>query len=195
MISLDIKTKQRGFGVIEVLVASTTIAIILSALVVAGNNALKGSVRLGQRSQATFLAQEGIEIVRQIRDTNWIDADNATKWNSLIWDGNDLIELTLNETYDNCILEFKDEIDRYGLTCNNDPDLINQNILNLNNTEFKRVISIENVGDLIPSDGINAENNLNQSYNSLKITATVSWNSGETSIDVSEILTNWRPQY
>ena len=74
---------KKGFGLLEVLLAGLIIIMMLSALVIVARAAIQNSIYLQQRSQATFLAQEGMEIVRQIRDTNYVDGDNKTKWNTL----------------------------------------------------------------------------------------------------------------
>lgn len=182
-----INKKAKGFGVIEVLVASTTIAVILSALVMAGNIALRNTIRLGQRIQATYLAQEGLEIVRQIRDTNWIDEDNSTDWNSFIWDESGNL-IKAEENYQGCVIATGNrDQERFGLSCDSD----RQDSIILNNTTFRRTVSIQEVGDsLLPGE----DGELQQSYNSLKITVKVTWDQ-DGEIILSQILTNWRPKY
>lgn len=178
--------KKRGFGLIEVLVASTTVSLILSALIIAGNTVLKNSVRLGQRVQAMYLAQEGIEIIRQMRDTNWIDNKNTTDWNTWIWDSSDS-SLIKPEEGGECYLKYVSN--RFGLKCDDGKEE-----MDLNHTLFTRSFKIEGVGELLSESS--EEDILNQTYNSLKVTVRVSWGSGQNeAIETSEILTNWRPQY
>lgn len=75
--------KKKAFGLLEVLLSGVIIIIILSALMVVARNAVDNSVLLQQRAQATYLAQEGIELVRQVRDTNYIDGKETTTWDKI----------------------------------------------------------------------------------------------------------------
>lgn len=83
---MDKKYQKKAFGLLEVLLAGVIIIIVLSALMVVARSSMDNSILLQQRAQATYLAQEGIEIVRQVRDTNYIDESNTTKWNTLVGD-------------------------------------------------------------------------------------------------------------
>lgn len=78
---------KKGFGILEVLLAGVIIITMLGALVVLGRTVLMNIANNVARAQATYLAQEGIEITRQIRDTNYIDNTNTTGWNSFVRDG------------------------------------------------------------------------------------------------------------
>ena len=80
-----IKNTKKAFSLIEVLLAATIIVILLYALVAAGRSALRNSSSIHEKAQAILLAQQGLEIVRQIRDTNWIDA-NQQKWSDFSFD-------------------------------------------------------------------------------------------------------------
>ena len=82
---MNIKHKK-GFGILEVLLAGIVIVIVLGSLVFLARNTLNSSIYLSQKAQATFLAQEGIEIVRNIRDSNYIDSNNKTQWDTLLID-------------------------------------------------------------------------------------------------------------
>lgn len=75
--------KKKGFGLLEVLLASLVIIMVTMALSFLGRAAISNVSNLQQRSQATFLAQEAIEVVRQIRDTNYIDNVSETQWASM----------------------------------------------------------------------------------------------------------------
>lgn len=77
-------TKTKGFGLLEVLLSGVIIITMLGALVILGRTVLSNLTYSAQRTQATFLAQQGIEIVREIRDTNYIDSRSSTQWNSLV---------------------------------------------------------------------------------------------------------------
>lgn len=74
--------KEKGFGLLEVLLAGLIIIMMLSALVVVARAAIESNIYVQQRFQATFLAQEGMERVRHIRDTSYVDGDYTSKWNT-----------------------------------------------------------------------------------------------------------------
>lgn len=73
-----------GFGILEVLISGTIIIIILGALVTIARSALTNAKYMQERAQAISLAAEAIETVRQIRDSNYIDQNSASKWNTVI---------------------------------------------------------------------------------------------------------------
>ncbi len=72
--------KQSGFGILEVLIASGIIAIFAGGVVILGNMALRSVVINKHRLQAAYLAQEAVEAVRNIRDSNWVDGEPDTGW-------------------------------------------------------------------------------------------------------------------
>jgi len=70
------KFNQKGFTLLELLVAIFVIVIgLIAAYKVASYPLSQVSVSMN-RLTAAYLAQEGIEIVRNIRDTNWIQGEN-----------------------------------------------------------------------------------------------------------------------
>lgn len=82
--SMRIKKFKKGFGLLEVLLAGVIIITVLGALVFLGRNTINNSTYNQQRTEALFLAQQGIEMVRQIRDSNYIDGNQNTNWNHFI---------------------------------------------------------------------------------------------------------------
>lgn len=64
-------SSQKGFGVVEIVVSAAIITIVLLGLVAAFHGALKISTETGKKIQANFLAEEGMEAVRIMRDTDW----------------------------------------------------------------------------------------------------------------------------
>jgi prepilin-type N-terminal cleavage/methylation domain-containing protein len=70
VISNRIKFKS-GFGIIEVLVTVVIISLIIVGLYSASVRALQLIQHSTQRSQATFLAEETIEVLRSLRDAGW----------------------------------------------------------------------------------------------------------------------------
>jgi len=75
---------KKGFGLLEVLLAGVIIITVLGALVLLGRNTINNSTYNQQRTEALFLAQQGIEMVRQIRDSNYIDGNSDTNWNYFV---------------------------------------------------------------------------------------------------------------
>lgn len=79
---------QSGFTLIEIMIA----VFILSIAIVGTYGAFSIMVTLttnaSDRLIASYLAQEGIEIVRNIRDTNWLANDPDITFNSNLADEN-----------------------------------------------------------------------------------------------------------
>lgn len=74
--------KEKGFTMLEVIV---TIFILVVAVIVAYYAFYKIMVTtsmISSRLTAAYLAQEGIEIIRNIRDTNWL---NSLEWDTGFW--------------------------------------------------------------------------------------------------------------
>lgn len=80
------KMSERGFTILEVIAAIFVLLIgVLSAYSVTSQ--LISSTHLAaNRLTAAYLAKEGVEIVRNIRDTNWVEP--APSWNDDLGTGN-----------------------------------------------------------------------------------------------------------
>lgn len=68
---------NRGFTLVEVLVALTLLTTALVPAFVLASNAVNLSVRIKNSLTAADLAQEGVEVVRAIRDDNWFAEEAA----------------------------------------------------------------------------------------------------------------------
>jgi len=180
--------KKEAFGIIEVLIASAIITVILAALTMTGRATLNSSSYLQERTQALYLAQEGIESVRQMRDSAWIDTDSNTNWGTIAGLSGDHV------------IAYDSNTSGFVATgsANTGKDLT------VDGKNFTRLITFSNVGGLIPDDSsqsggsVYATGTGTTPPNAKKVTATVSWASalgGNKSISVSEVLTNWRPNY
>jgi prepilin-type N-terminal cleavage/methylation domain-containing protein len=161
------KNFKKGFTIIEGLVA--VFVITVAALIAYGSSqqVISYSRQAGDKFIAAYLAKEGIELARNVRDSNWVGVGN---WN----DG-------LTGCSAGC------EADR-----NNSPVFSTWsgtgNFLNLvggyydysagTATKFKRKISIDDMG----------------TADQLRISSLVSWKEGavDKSITAEEILYKWR---
>ena len=73
---LKILNKNRGFTILEVLVAVFIITVGGLAAYAMVQQIVFDTFSSSYRLTAAYLAKEGIEIVRNIRDTNWLEAEN-----------------------------------------------------------------------------------------------------------------------
>src|SRR3989344_7536362 len=62
---------QRGFTLIETLVALVLITVAMGPVFILATSSVNVASRIEHNLIASNLAQEGIEVIRNIRDTNW----------------------------------------------------------------------------------------------------------------------------
>lgn len=74
---MSFKKNNKGFSIIEILVAIFIIAITLTSLLGLTNSSLKTSILIKETTQSVNLAQEAIEAVRSIRDGDWNKITNG----------------------------------------------------------------------------------------------------------------------
>lgn len=71
---LNIETPdERGFTLIETLVALILVTIAMGPVFILATSSVNVASRIEHNLIAANLAQEGIEVVRNIRDTNWLN--------------------------------------------------------------------------------------------------------------------------
>lgn len=77
------KKQTKGFTLIEVIVAVFILTVGVGGSFALIEQMLVGTSVAESRLIASYLAQEGIEIVRNIRDTNWLEKRelSGTEWN------------------------------------------------------------------------------------------------------------------
>lgn len=121
---------KQGFTLIEVLVAIFILTVGVVGVFALINQALVSSSILINRLIASYLAQEGLEIMRNIRDTNWLESAAGA------WD-NGFPNAPCGVQYDknSCPAAWADEY----LKINNNGFYNHQNGID---TPFKRRISI-----------------------------------------------------
>lgn len=160
-----------GFGILEVVVATGILVIVISASVILAKMAVKSSVLSLERVQAYNLAQQGIEMVRAIRDTNWIDGDSNTVWNDKLTTG-----------------DHGANINNWQLTI--DPS----DTSSLDNREFRRVINISSIDSAMAQILSQFDPDIT-SDKMLKIKVSVSWKEYGQDWDTELItyLSDWKP--
>jgi prepilin-type N-terminal cleavage/methylation domain-containing protein len=73
---------MKGFSILEVLVAISILVVGVSGAVALMSQTISVGNSVTQRLIAAHLAQEGLEVIQNIRHTNWIEGadDGITKW-------------------------------------------------------------------------------------------------------------------
>lgn len=79
----QLNTKSKGFTLVEVLVALFVLTTAIVACLNAVNRGLSSTQNAKSKLIAANLVQEGIEVVRNIRDTNWLEQRTNP---DLLWD-------------------------------------------------------------------------------------------------------------
>ena len=87
-----LKRKNSGETILEVLIAVTILSSVLIATYSNLNQAVSTNVNVRNRVIAMNIAQEGLEAVRNIRDTNWLkySGDRRSSWLCLDTVGNNV---------------------------------------------------------------------------------------------------------
>ncbi len=157
--------KQKGFTLIELMITIFVIAIGLIGVMTLIQNTLRSASFVKLNLIASYLAQEGIELTRNVRDINWIEGEN---WNEGLSDGSYIMDYN-----DNSLSSYSDvflNIDNNGF----------YSYESGNKSKFKRRITINQMIDV---DG--------NEY--LEVESDVSWNyqEEEYSVKVVNHLYNW----
>lgn len=75
----NLHTKNsEGFSLVEVILASSIFALLVTALLGAWMYGQEASLLAGNRAQAVLLAEEGIEVMRNIRDDDFVELTTGT---------------------------------------------------------------------------------------------------------------------
>jgi prepilin-type N-terminal cleavage/methylation domain-containing protein len=87
MRAVQIKIYQKGYTLIELMVAVVILGLGITGSLFLLNQTLRNTSVVKNNFIATYLASEGVEIVRNIRDTNWRDGKvkqdgSANDWRS-----------------------------------------------------------------------------------------------------------------
>ncbi|PIR27842.1 hypothetical protein COV39_02270 [Candidatus Berkelbacteria bacterium CG11_big_fil_rev_8_21_14_0_20_40_23] len=90
-----IKNRRAGFSLIEVMVATSLLAVALSSLLTLAVNSQKNTRYLAEKTFATVKASDGLELVRKNRDNNLLDENPSTNWDNNLFQ--DIPEVLLFE--------------------------------------------------------------------------------------------------
>ncbi|MFC1721218.1 prepilin-type N-terminal cleavage/methylation domain-containing protein [Patescibacteria group bacterium] len=66
-----LRSRSWGFSLVEVVVSTAIITIVLLGLATAANGAIVLSRETGKKIEAQFIAEEGLEVARIMRDSSW----------------------------------------------------------------------------------------------------------------------------
>jgi len=179
---------NKGFTILEVIVAIFVLTVAVGGSFVLIQQTLIAASLAQSKLTAYYLAQEGIEIVRNIRDTNWLKQRSGEL--NFFWDTDIIpLELPLGESRD-CIADYNDD----GLS-----NFIEGTPLNLVNgfysydasgdpTPFERKITITKLD--LPGTSYADDYKL-------RVTVQVRWSERgrDHSVEASEDLYNWGGYY
>ncbi len=85
--------KEKGFTLIELMITIFVIAIGLIGVMTLIQNTLRSAFFVKSNLIASYLAQEGVELTRNVRDINWIDQED---WDEGLSDGDYVIDYNNN---------------------------------------------------------------------------------------------------
>lgn len=183
------KMEQKGFTIIEVVIAIFILTVAVIGIYSAFSVMMVATSQMSDRFVASYLAQEGIEVIRNMRDNNWINSQED--WTAGISCGNSFCDWNADYetgTTDEAVLNAwigGDEDRRNNL--NIDTSNFYSNSPNGNITRFRRKITVEPVDN---DEGTYA----------LKVAVTVFWDEKASvfnfakpygSVTAEEYLYNW----
>jgi len=175
--------KNQGFGLLEAILAVGVLIIAVGSTAFLNRLIVRNSVLSLDRTQAYNLAQQGIEGVRAIRDTNWL---NKRSWNE---------GMTLSRS--------ESDSEAYDVMQTNDNWMLSSNYpakpIIINNIDFKRKIFILDDNPMNNELKTRSNNEINNANGEqfVKIKVVVEWESyGQTwKIETTEYIGDWKPTF
>ena len=169
------KKESAGFTLIEVLVASFVIVVGVIASYIVVQQIFAQTFDASTRLTAIYLAKEGAEIVRNIRDTAWIQDlpwnTNGIGANNTYWEGEYLYTSNLTSCPGSCTF---DNLRFLRIRSSMNPPFYNYS--QGDNTRFKRRIKIER-----------------PTADSIKLTVDVMWqDNGIKKVTIQSLLYDWK---
>lgn len=164
--------KGEGFSIIEVVVAIGIVSATFMAMMILFANNLRMEIYNRNRIVAAYLAQEGIEIVKQKRDSNWFSGLN---WRDGLQEGSNLFfsMKDQNDPAKGWIISSSDGAKKIYLSNGAYVQSKNNKPSSWVETGFTRTVKIEYLDD-----------------NSLRLTINVGYNEGTSSVKMTSYLYN-----
>ena len=159
---------QKAFTILEVIVALGIVSISIVYMLTLNLQAMKVSASNNRQTIASMLSQEGLELVRNKRDSNW--KDDAVDWDDGIGAGTYIVD------YNGLISSSCNNISCADLYVNNTTGFYDYDSNNGALTPYKRLITITSPDD-----------------DSLEVKSEVQWqeSGGVESYSASMRLYNW----
>jgi type II secretory pathway pseudopilin PulG len=174
---------KSGFTLVEALVALSILIVGIISGFILVTKALYDVTIIQDRLTASFLAQEGLELVRQIRDTNYLNKlkEGTGNWDDGLSDGTFTVSVNITSPPGSIILDPLAPGERRYLkyTSSSPPYLYNYDIGD--ETTFERTIQITH----IPPDEIKIQSILTWK------SRNISFEIGKGGIKAEDHLFNW----
>lgn len=163
---------QKGFGIAEVLVSISILIFGLVGVLSLANQNIRAQ-RINRNSMiASHLAQEGIELVRNTRDTNWLAGNDWKLGDGVNPDTDIFQDGTYSIDYTGDIFNVEDIFDPLTIL-KLDPNKFYQHSTG-DDSMFSRIVTV------VDND------------ESINISVAVSWNDSGNNYTIDTILYNWR---
>ena len=198
----------KGFSLIEILIAFSVLTITVLACTSLITNSINNNAENAYRIQAYFLAEQGIEAIRNIRDSNWMQNIGFTNsslqqtfWGAPIYPASSQITITVNPLYDT---QIKPNGANWSIQLANESEgrlYINT----LNNSEyfshsdglyspFRRIIKISKKFEDLEKVIASGNSNISLDQDLILVTSTVFYDFKgiEKKIEINTILTDWK---
>ncbi len=183
MIKNKTRHGEEGFTLLETLVALTILVMAVVGPLQLASKSVGSAIISQNRITAFYLAQEGIEAIRNIRDTNFLEGSSWLDGLNQCWGGECYIDIPV---YYEDLSSPSAAISPCGSDC---PlmkyDIANGNYYNYSagrDTVFRRVIKITRISTGVPND-------------EAVVNVKVLWNDKgkQREIELQENIFNWRP--
>jgi len=176
------KSTSGGFSLIEVVVAVTFLSTVVLAVSGLAMNTTRANAHNREFLRAHYYAQEGIEVIRNIRDSNWLQNQDWNRGGDYLWE--DDFELG------GCFVVLANTLPREdGVIVPWRIEAANEFNTLVGDTNFRRQLCID-----YPDIPENEITTLYPVYRFANVTSEVTWtNSGnERILELETILTDWK---
>lgn len=209
--------RRQGFGLLEVLMATAIFIVVVGSMVTLSQLSVRNAVLANHRTQAYNLAEDALEGVRQIRDTNWLKGpvvagtiDSSNRWLAMenancteetgapSGEINAYLVVRENQPYELC---YYTGLGRFALRPATGTEILAGGTLpDPGSPKYKQIITFEPVGNndlkLLAPDANNQPTTTEgiEPIHVKKVKVTVTWRDFDKdwSVDMSTILTNWK---